>query len=282
MKGMLRKIVSEITLKDIILGEKIRCTGIDSASNGKKLLGIYFTSMTATAVTLRGINDLKPKILIDGGKLNLTRYKNPTRLEALLLQSLKIEIAKKAAAKHKPEVILLNGSLKIPRKLHPNKNDSKTYKKKYKETIRKLKELISKCLNEKIAVAGIIRDGMIKSYMRKTSHIQKHNYIWLNSYLEENLVKGKYVYIKPKTIENSSSIKTTVSYLKTLIEFHPMAIETPIKQKEKLNRKIFSVIWATTEAESGIPWCMELAHLIAKIPNMSTEMIAKEIYTTHQ
>jgi len=293
-RSVMRKVEESVEIRRLKRDDEAASIGVvasDAGNNGVDLRSAFAPLYASTALVAEGWKIIDEPIFKAGeAEIWSDEFKAQDR-EALLSSKIQIEITEEAVERWSPKLVLYDGTLLIHFWLLPSSTSTREYRENFDQTLINAIGLLHTCYERDIPIAGFVKRTRINHICRKFGMPKLRDTALFDlilrlgectipdsEHMKGDVVdryrdKAKELGIPESKVEKITNLYS--SYIRTGLTT-PFRLEIPEYCLDRLE-DIGTVIFTTSEEESGIPFSINeadrLTRVTTSISNIRTLML---------
>jgi len=269
-----------------------RVVASDAGYNGVDLRSAYLPLYASVAVVAEGWTILDEPHYKAGTPDVWSDESRPQDREALLAAKIQYQVTEEAIEKWEPQLVVFDGTLSMHFLLLPPTHFSEEYRRDVDETIRCAVNLLQKCYMKKIPIVGFAKRTRMNQVCRSFGNSRMRDTALMDLILNlgeytEPEAKPTKGYVIDNYLEKAAEFGVPNLIIQKITNFYSSYIRTGLTTPYRLeipeyclNRleEIGTVLYMTSEEETGIPFAINEADRLTKITTSVSNIRTLMIY----
>jgi hypothetical protein len=295
-KKLVKEVRSKIKVKKLNHDEKaasIRIVASDAGNNGVDLRSAFLPLYASTALTAEGWSIIDEPIFEAGKPDVWSDEYRPQERESLLAAKIQYMITEEAVERWEPELVVFDGTLTMHFWLLPISASTPEYSRDSKETLRSAVSLLNTCYMRDIPIVGFAKRTRVNQVCRAFGKPKMRDTALMDLVLrlgectepEPKPTRGYVINNYRKMAEEFGVPRPAISkitnfyssYIRTGL-MTPFRLEIPEYCLDRLE-KIGTVLFTTSEEESGMPFALNEADRLTKVTTSISNIRTLMLYS---
>ncbi|MEM2888985.1 MAG: DNA double-strand break repair nuclease NurA [Candidatus Bathyarchaeia archaeon] len=294
-KKMLSEVRDKIKIGKLKHDEEaanIRVVASDAGYNGVDLRSAYLPLYASVAIIAEGWTILHEPHYKAGTPDVWSDEPRPQDREALLAAKIQYQVTEEAVEKWEPQLVVFDGTLSMHFLLLPPTNFSEDYQRDVDETIRCAVNLLQTCYMKKIPIVGFAKRTRMNQVCRSFGNSRMRDTALMDLILNlgeytEPEAKPTKGYVIDNYREKAAEFGVPDQIIQKITNFYSSYIRTGLTTPYRLEipeycldrlEEIGTVLYTTSEEETGIPFAINEADRLTKITTSVSNIRTLMIY----
>jgi hypothetical protein len=295
-KKLVKEVRGKIKVKRLNHDEKaasIRVVASDAGNNGVDLRSAFLPLYASAALTTEGWSIIDEPIFEAGKPDVWSDEYRPQERESLLAAKIQYMVTEEAVERWEPELVVFDGTLAMHFWLLPISASTPDYSQDSKETLRSAVSLLNTCYMRDVPIVGFAKRTRVNQVCRAFGKPRMRDTALMDLVLrlgectepEPKPTRGYVINNYRKVAEEFGVPKPAISkitnfyssYIRTGL-MTPFRLEIPEYCLDRLE-KIGTVLFTTSEEESGMPFALYEADRLTKVTTSISNIRTLMLYS---